>query len=84
MLYKGGRQLRSIEVGKLLISRFDPACVPCFSFVTTVPYYSMGTARLLFTYTCHPGLYNTRGRSPSRSGSLLFCGWEGGICPSEK
>ena len=58
MLYKGGRQLRSIEVGKLLISReegFDPACVPCFSFVTTVPYYSMGTARLLFTYTCHPG-----------------------------
>ena len=47
MLYKGGRQLRSIEVGKLLISReegFDPACVPCLSFVTTVPYYSMGTA----------------------------------------
>lgn len=67
-----------IEVGKLLISReegFDPACVPCLSFVTTVQFH-VGEARLLKTYTCHPEVLLA-----FRSGSLFFCGWEGWICP---
>lgn len=70
-----------IEVGKLLISReegFDPACVPCLSFVTTVQFH-VGEARLLKTYTCHPG--RSLARIPKWISFLL---WLGGMDLSEK
>jgi hypothetical protein len=53
MLYKGGRQLRSKWVSCSLAEKRDSILLVYPASPLSLQYNS--TARLLFTYTCHPG-----------------------------